>query len=124
LSDQALTILESMRAISGHKQFVFPSDIHPSQSINPQTANATLKRLGYNGRLVAHGFRSIARTYLNESGYPPDLIESALAHVDKNQVRAAYNRASYLEQRRDLMKAWSHYIDEAMAQTAKGPGYE
>jgi len=44
--------------------------------------------------------------------------------VDKNQVRAAYNRASYLEQRRDLMKAWSHYIDEAMAQTAKGPGYE
>ena len=124
LSDQALGIIESMRAISGHKQFVFPSDIHPSQSINPQTANATLKRLGYNGKLVAHGFRSIASTYLNESGHPPDLIEAALAHVDKNEVRAAYNRASYLEQRRDLMKAWSHYIDEAMAQTAKGPGYE
>ena len=124
LSDQAMSILESMKAISGDKKFVFPSAIYPSKSIDRQTANAVLKRIGYSGKLVAHGFRSIASTYLNESGFNPDIIEAALAHVDANEVRAAYNRTDYLEQRRDLMNSWSNFIDRAMAAKPKTSLYE
>ena len=69
-----------------------------------------LKRMGYKGRLVAHGFRALGSTTLNEKGFDPDLIESALAHVDKNAVRSAYNRAKYLEQRREMMNWWSEEI--------------
>ena len=123
LSNQSISILNSMRAISGSKIYVFPSDIHPSKSINPQTANAALKRLGYGGQLVAHGLRSIASTFLNESGHNRDLVESALAHADHDSVRAAYNRADYLEQRRALMEFWSNHIDKAKAEK-EGSLYE
>ncbi|MDB2504999.1 integrase domain-containing protein [Gammaproteobacteria bacterium] len=123
LSNQSISILSSMRAISGDKIYVFPSDIHPSKSIHPQTANAALKRLGYGGRLVAHGLRSIASTFLNESGQNRDLVESALAHADQDSVRAAYNRADYLEQRRALMEFWSNHIDKAKAEK-EGSLYE
>ena len=66
-----------------------------------------LKRMGFGGRLVAHGFRSLASTILNEQAFDPDVIESALAHVIGNEVRAAYNRAEYLERRRTMMMWWS-----------------
>lgn len=75
--------------------------------MNSQTANAALKRIGYGGKLVAHGLRSIASTTLNEEGFNGDVIESALAHTDKNEVRKAYNRSTYLNQRRDLMAWWA-----------------
>lgn len=71
--------------------------------MNSQTANAALKRIGYGGKLVAHGLRSIASTALNEAGFNADVIESALAHSDRNEVRRAYNRALYLQKRRELM---------------------
>ncbi|MBC8838011.1 tyrosine-type recombinase/integrase, partial [Escherichia coli] len=76
------------------------------QSMNSQTANAALKRIGYGGKLVAHGLQSIASTALNEAGFNPDVIEAALAHCDKNEVRRAYNRSIYLEQRITLMEWW------------------
>lgn len=79
----------------------------PKQPINSQTANAALKRIGYSGKLVAHGLRSIASTALNEEGLNSDVIESALAHSDKNEVRKAYNRSIYLEQCKELMAWWS-----------------
>ena len=72
-----------------------------------------LKRMGFAGLLVAHGLRSLASTTLNEQGFDPDIIESALAHVDQNTVRAAYNRADYLERRRELMDWWSEHIHNA-----------
>lgn len=106
LSPQALEILEVMKPISAHREHVFPSRNDPKQSMNSQTANAALKRIGYGGKLVAHGLRSIASTALNESGFNSDIIESALAHIDKNEVRRAYNRSIYLEQRRELMSWW------------------
>ena len=62
-----------------------------------------LKRMGYGGVLVAHGLRALASTTLNEQGFDPDVIKAALAHVDKNDVRRAYNRAEYLERRRAMM---------------------
>lgn len=111
LSAQALNILEVMKPISAHREFVFPSRNDPKQPMNSQTANAALKRMGYGGKLVAHGLRSIASTALNEEGFNPDVIEAALAHSDKNEVRKAYNRSIYLEQRKELMAWWGCVVN-------------
>lgn len=113
LSEQALAILELMRPLSSHREYVFPSRIKPLQPINSQTVNAALKRAGLGGILVSHGMRSIASTALNEQGFPPDVIEAALAHVDKNEVRRAYNRSDYLEQRRPMMQWWADFVKAA-----------
>ncbi|EMM6517614.1 tyrosine-type recombinase/integrase [Enterobacter ludwigii] len=110
LSPQALEILEVMKPISAHREHVFPSRNDPKQAMNSQTANAALKRIGYGGRLVAHGLRSIASTALNEAGFNADAIEAALAHTDKNEVRRAYNRSLYIEQRKDLMSWWGNVV--------------
>ncbi|MFW0928371.1 integrase [Providencia sp. VP23HZSY-1] len=113
LSDAALAILELMKPLSGNREFIFPSRIKPTQPMNSQTVNAALKRAGFGGVLVSHGLRSIASTALNEQGFPPDVIEASLAHVDKNEVRRAYNRSDYLEQRRPMMQWWADFIEEA-----------
>ncbi|HEJ0377174.1 TPA: integrase [Providencia alcalifaciens] len=110
LSDAALAILELMKPLSGNREFIFPSRIKPTQPMNSQTVNAALKRAGFGGVLVSHGLRSIASTALNEQGFPPDVIEAALAHVDKNEVRRAYNRSDYLEQRRPMMQWWADFV--------------
>lgn len=78
--------------------------------MNSQTANAALKRIGYGGKLVAHGLRSIASTAMNEHGWNADIIESVLAHIDKNEVRRAYIRSTYLNQRRELMSWWAEIV--------------
>ena len=113
LSDEAMALLEMMKPLSGHREFIFPSRIKPNQPMNSQTVNASLKRAGFGGLLVSHGLRSIASTALNEQGFPPDVIEAALAHVDKNEVRRAYNRSDYLEQRRPMMQWWADFVMEA-----------
>ncbi len=113
LTQQMLNILEVMKPISAHREFIFPSDRDPKKPCNRQTANMAIKRMGYEGKLVSHGLRSIASTTLNEQGFEPDLIESALSHIDSNQVRSAYNRTDYLERRRPMMCWWSEHIEEA-----------
>ncbi|ENK2311337.1 MULTISPECIES: integrase domain-containing protein [unclassified Vibrio] len=113
LTEQALELLEVMKPISGHREFVFPSDRDPKKPCNSQTANMALKRMGFAGRLVSHGLRSLASTTLNEQGFEADLIEAALAHVDDNQVRSAYNRTDYLQRRIPMMCWWSGHIGEA-----------
>ncbi|MEP9183395.1 integrase domain-containing protein [Enterobacter ludwigii] len=110
LSPQALDILELMKPISANREHIFPSRNNPNKSMNSQTANAALKRIGFAGKLVAHGLRSIASTALNEQGCNPDVIEAALAHSDKNEVRRAYNRSIYLEQRKQLMNYWGSIV--------------
>lgn len=110
LSPQALLILEALEPLSGRNEFLFPSRSHRDQPMNSQTANAALKRIGYQGKLVAHGLRSIASTAMNEAEFNPDVIEAALAHVDKNDVRRAYNRSTYLEQRKALMDWWGEQV--------------
>lgn len=72
-----------------------------------------LKRMGFENRLVAHGMRSLASTILNEEGFYGDLVESALSHEDKNQVRRAYNKADYLKGRTEMMQWWSNHIEAA-----------
>lgn len=113
LTQQMLDILEVMKPISAHREFIFPSDRDPKRPCNSQTANMAIKRMGYEGKLVSHGLRSIASTTLNEQGFEPDLIESALSHIDGNQVRSAYNRTDYLDRRRPMMLWWSEHIEEA-----------
>ncbi|EAO5848667.1 tyrosine-type recombinase/integrase [Salmonella enterica subsp. enterica] len=110
LSAQALELLDTMEPISKHREYVFPSRNDPKKNMNSQTANAALKRIGYGGKLVAHGLRSIASTAMNEHGWNADIIESALAHIDKNEVRRAYNRSTYLSQRRELMSWWAEIV--------------
>lgn len=110
LSPQALEILEVMKPISAHREHVFPSRNDPKQPMNSQTANAALKRIGYGGKLVAHGLRAIASTAMNEAGLNSDVIEAALAHIEKNEIRRAYNRSTYLEKRKELMSWWGNFI--------------
>lgn len=113
LTEQMLELLAVMEPISGHREFIFPSDRDPKKPCNSQTANMALKRMGFAGRLVSHGMRSLASTTLNEQGFEADLIEAALAHVDDNQVRSAYNRTDYLERRRPMMCWWGGHIEQA-----------
>lgn len=113
LSDQTLALLETLKPHSGHREYVFPADRNPRTHANSQTANMALKRMGFQDRLVSHGLRSMASTILNEHGWDPELIEVALAHVDKDEVRSAYNRADYIERRRPMMAWWSEYIQKA-----------
>jgi integrase len=113
LSDQVLNLLQALKPISGHREYIFPGDRNPKRHCNEQTANAAIKRMGYKGKLVAHGLRSVASTTLNEHGFDKDVIESALAHVDGNEVRRAYNRADYLERRAKMMDWWSAHIESS-----------
>ena len=112
LSPQAIEILEIMKPISAHRKFIFPSRNDHNKPMNSQTANAALKRIGYAGKLVAHGLRSIASTAMNEEGFNPDVIEAALSHNDKNEVRRAYNRSTYLEQRKQLAVWWGDFVSK------------
>ncbi len=113
LSPQTLALLEIIRPISGQREYVFPADKNPKKPANSQTANMALKRMGYKGSLVSHGLRALASTTLNEQKFDADIIEVALAHIDKNSIRASYNRAEYLERRRVMMCWWSEHIEQA-----------
>ncbi|VGD64069.1 integrase domain-containing protein [Klebsiella pneumoniae] len=111
LSKEALRVLDSMKAISGHREWVFPSIKAPLNHMHEQTANAAIIRMGFGVELVAHGMRSIARTAAEESGkFRTDVLEAALAHSKKDEITAAYNRAEYLAERVVLMQWWSDYV--------------
>lgn len=112
LSKQALTLLELIKPMSGNSEYLFPSRSSIKSHANSQSVNMALKRMGFAGELVSHGLRALASTTLNEQGFDADVIEAALAHVDKNEVRRAYNRAEYLERRRVLMAWWSEHIEQ------------
>lgn len=113
LSPQALALLEVIRSMSGHRDYLFPNHRNPRSHASSQSANMALKRMGFAGELVSHGLRSLASTTLNEQGFDPDVIEACLAHVDKNEVRAAYNRSEYIERRKKVMGWWSEHIEQA-----------
>jgi integrase len=112
LATQAVALLKDLYTLTGSGVFVFPSIRSRDRPISDNTINAALRRLGF-GRdeMVAHGFRSMASTCLNEQGWHPDLIELQLAHAERNEVRSAYNRAQRLADRRQMMQAWADYLD-------------
>jgi integrase len=113
LSPHAIELLEVMRPISAQREFVFPSDRNPRTHTHPSAANMALMPMGFDKLLVAHGLRALASTTLNEQGFDLDVIESALAHTGKNEVRNAYNRAQYMERRIPLMNWWSEHIEKS-----------
>jgi len=113
LSSQAVSLLELMKDISSKSDFVFPSNSSLRKHTNSSTANMALKRMGFKEKLVAHGMRSLASTILNEEGFDGDVIEACLAHTGKNEVRNAYNRATYLDRRKPVMQWWSEHIEKA-----------
>ena len=79
--------------------------------MSENTINQMITRMGYRGRIVGHGFRSLFSTVLNENGFNRDAIERQLSHMERNSIRAAYNRAEYLEERRGLMQWWADFIE-------------
>lgn len=112
LSRQAVVILEELHGHTGAGRLLFPSLRSRTRPISDNTLNAALRRLGYGkDEQTAHGFRTIASTRLNELGFAPDVIELQLAHRDRNKVRAAYNRAERLAERRTMMQTWADYLD-------------
>ncbi|MEO8461004.1 MAG: site-specific integrase, partial [Dokdonella sp.] len=112
LSRQAVTLIKELHAIVGPGEFVFSSLRSATRPMSDNTVNAALRRLGYaKDEMTGHGFRALASTLLNEQGWHPDLIELQLAHAERNKVRAAYNRAQRLPERRKMMQAWADYLD-------------
>lgn len=110
LSSQSLKILRQLKQISGNSRYVFPGR-NPEKPISNNTLLFALYRLGYKGKMTGHGFRAVASTILNESGYNPDVIERQLAHCERNGVRGAYNRAEYLTERKTMMQDWSGRLE-------------
>ncbi len=111
LSRQAIASLRELEAITGGAPLLFPGRSSLSKPVSANTFLFALYRLGYHNRATVHGFRALASTILNEQGWPPDVIERQLAHAERNKVRAAYNRAQYMEQRRKMMQHWADYLD-------------
>jgi integrase len=115
LSKQAIALLIEIQKISGGSPYLFPSQ---NRQKNPIMSENTIggilkKKMGYKGQMVGHGFRALASTSLNEMGFSADVIERQLAHAERNKVRAAYNRAQYLPERKRMMQHWADYIDNA-----------
>ena len=111
LSSQAVDILKELEPLTGRGRYVFPGVRTAGEPMSENTINAALRRLGFDKEtMTGHGFRALASTRLNELEWAPDVIERQLAHTERNKVRAAYNRAQYLAERRKMMQAWADYL--------------
>ena len=109
-------MLEEIQPVSGDTRFVFPSERTWTRPMSENTVNAGLRRMGYPKEVMTgHGFRSMASTLLNEQGWNRDAIERQLAHGERDAVRAAYNYAQHLPERRKMMQAWADYLDTLRA---------
>jgi integrase len=112
LSVQAVGILRELYPLTGAGRYAFPGARSLDRAMSEATINAALRRLGYTKtEMTGHGFRSMASTLLNEQGWHRDAIERQLAHAERDSVRAAYNRAEHLPERRKMMQAWADYLD-------------
>lgn len=111
LSRQALEVLAALKPLTGRAALVFPAQTDFDKPMSENTMGYALNRMGYKGIHCPHGFRALASTIMNEEGFDPDVIERQLAHAEKNKVRAAYHRATYLKERHTLMQWWADYLD-------------
>lgn len=120
LSTQAVAILQELHALTGSHRFAFPGARSDDKPMSDGAVNKALRLLGYEkDEMTGHGFRAMASTRLNEMGWSPDVIERQLAHIERNKVRAAYNRASYMDERRKMMQVWADYLDTLKANPDK-----
>lgn len=113
LSDQAIEILKDQKENWGHWSHVFPSPVKPQKSISNNTILGALKRMGYQGRMTGHGFRSLAMGAIKqELGYRHEVIDRQLAHTPKSKIDKAYDRAAFLQDRIRMMQDWADYLDD------------
>ncbi|MBF0422167.1 MAG: tyrosine-type recombinase/integrase [Magnetococcales bacterium] len=112
LSRQAVEVLRELHPLTGSGRYVFPGGRTIHRPMSENAVLAALRRMGFQkDEMTGHGFRAMASTRLNEMGWKPDVIERQLAHAERNKVRAAYNHAEYLPERRKMMQAWADYLD-------------
>ena len=113
MSHQVYKALQNLRNVNVDSDYVFPTDRNKTKPITSDSLRLALRRVGVGKeKMTPHGFRSMASTRLNELGYGADLIEIQLSHLPVNKVRAAYNHAEYLDERRLMMQEWSDYLDK------------
>ena len=112
LADQAIEILKDQKEILGQWDHVFPSPVKPQKSISNNTILGALKRMGYQGRMTGHGFRSLAMGAIKqELGYRHEVVDRQLAHTPKSKIDKAYDRAAFLKERTEMMQKWADYLD-------------
>lgn len=111
LSQQAIEILQELKSVTGHTKYLLPGRRSDNRVMSENTVNVALRYMGFSREeMTGHGFRSLASTRLNEMGFRADIIEKQLAHEESNTVRKVYNRAEYLDERRDMMQQWADYL--------------
>ena len=115
LSRQTLQVLEEIRDTGAVGEVLFPGERDHERCMSNNTILGALYRMGYRGRMTGHGFRGVASTILHEQGHRHDLIELQLAHQERDKVSAAYNFATYLPQRAEMMQAWADHVDTLRA---------
>lgn len=129
LATQAVVILREIEALTGRGRYIFPSLRTAERPMSNNTILAALRRMGYGKEeMSGHGFRAMASTILHEQGWPSDIIERQLAHAERNSIKAAYNHAQHLPERRKMMQVWADYLDSlkggsqvvSLFKTAKG----
>ena len=115
LSRQAVILLRELQTYTGGRAMLFPNYRRPKDCMTPTTLTRALERMGFNGKdsigFSAHGFRATASTLLNEMGYRSDVIERQLAHAERDKVRASYNQAQYMDERKAMLQEWSDFVD-------------
>ncbi len=113
LSQQSLAIFRELKEMNSKRDFIFPSYYNPRKHMCKNTMLVAIRRMGYNGKMTGHGFRSLALGILKEKlGYPHDIADRQLAHVPKSSVDRAYDRALFLPQRIKMMQEYADYIDK------------
>jgi integrase len=118
LSTQAIAVLRDLQQLTGRFLLAFPGVRSRFRPMSENTITAALRRMGYSGQdMTGHGFRSMASTLLNEQGWNRDAIERQLAHGERDAVRAAYNYAQHLPERREMMQAWADFLDQLRTRT-------
>jgi integrase len=116
LAHQAVAVLQDLKPLTGQRRWVFPGARTNGEPMSENTVNAALRRLGYDrATLTAHGFRGMASTMLHEMGWASDVIERQLSHAERNSVKAAYNHAEHLPERRRMMQAWADHLEHLKA---------
>lgn len=118
LSKQVVQMLEELKPLCSGSEYLFPGNSSLEKPMSPSTLNMMFKRMGYDGLITPHGMRATASTILNEMGFRGDIIERQLSHVERNEVRRAYNHAEFMDDRRAMMQSWADYIDQVRAKSA------
>lgn len=114
LCKQALEVLNSLHRVTGNREYLFPNERNPKSHMSENTLNQAIKRrMGFDA--TAHGMRAVFSTLANEFGYNPDAIEMQLAHIEKSEVRRAYNRTKYWDERVVMAQQWADYLDSLKA---------